>query len=67
MFRFVDVDFVDVDVAQDVVGVVSRAAPHGDQVEDFRLLAAFIPTHFTLGTIVLVVLLRNITFISYLC
>jgi hypothetical protein len=63
VFRSVDVDFVDVDAAQDVVGVIGWAAPHGDQVEDFRLLAAFLPTHFSLGTFVLFVrnLYRNVS------
>ncbi len=70
MFRSVDVDFVDVDAAQDVVGVIGWAAPHGDQVEDFRLLAAFLPTHFALGTFVLVALKKkfriDFTFVSLL-
>ncbi len=65
MFRSVNVDFIDVDAGKDAVGVVSRAAPHGVQVEDFIFFATFLPTHFTLRAFVLVALKRNSRLISF--
>ncbi len=58
MFRSVDVDVVEVDGFQDVVGVVGFAAQHGVQVKDQRFSATFFPAHLTLRTLIVGNILR---------